>query len=533
LSGQHPRKVKLSALVFGAAMLLLGGGVAAQDANPLWQRAEGARNRPFMAPAAGVGTAALGIRGTTGVEPALGAQAPHAADGAQAGQAGEPRLLRLAAQRRSARRFRQITAQPVQGTFRATTVSPNTIRDVQPIFGPDLGLLPPPRPRLRKRLVETDPYAPVGYRVGNVRLFPSIEQAVGYDSNPNRSSEDKKASVLLRTEGELRVQSDWSRHELTGLLRGAYNEYPSNKSATRPEGSGRLNLRLDASRDTQIDLETRYFIDTQRPGSPEFNATVRERPLVASVGASAGVTERFNHLSLGLRGSIDRTGYEDARLTSGTILDQSDRDRTQYETRLRAGYELKPGLVPFVEGILDTRIYDRRFDFSGFQRSSEGFGGRAGSTFEIARSLTGEASAGYMVRSYEDRRLKDLQGPLLDGALIWSATPLTTVRLRAGTQIAETTIEGSSGALASRATLEVQHDLRRNLSLIGSATFSQSDYRGIDLREDGFAGSVKLDYRLTRSVALRASFTHERLKSTDPSDDYTANVYLVGLRFQP
>jgi hypothetical protein len=34
-------------------------------------------------------------------------------------------------------------------------------------------------------------------------------------------------------------------------------------------------------------------------------------------------------------------------------------------------------------------------------------------------------------------------------------------------------------------------------------------------------------------VVLRASFTHERLKSTSPGADYTANTYLVGLRFQP
>jgi hypothetical protein len=34
-------------------------------------------------------------------------------------------------------------------------------------------------------------------------------------------------------------------------------------------------------------------------------------------------------------------------------------------------------------------------------------------------------------------------------------------------------------------------------------------------------------------VVLRASFTHERLKSTDHSSDYSANTYLVGLRFQP
>ena len=79
----------------------------------------------------------------------------------------------------------------------------------------------------------------------------------------------------------------------------------------------------------------------------------------------------------------------------------------------------------------------------------------------------------------------------------------------------------------------MQPDLRRNISLIGSATVTERDYRGIQLQEEGFAGSVRLDYRLTRSVALRASFTHERLKSSDPGSDYTANVYLVGLRFQP
>ena len=60
----------------------------------------------------------------------------------------------------------------------------------------------------------------------------------GYDSNPNRIAGDRKSSALLRTEGELRLQSDWSRHELSGLLRGAYNEYPTVKSADRPEGAG-------------------------------------------------------------------------------------------------------------------------------------------------------------------------------------------------------------------------------------------------------------------------------------------------------
>jgi hypothetical protein len=320
---------------------------------------------------------------------------------------------------------------------------------------------------------------------------------------------------------------------LTGLLRGAYSEYPKLKSASRPEALGRLNLRLDATRDTQIELETRYILDTQRPGSPELNADVGERPLVQSGGASLGVTQRYNRLLVGLRGNVDRTVYEDVLLAGGGILDQSDRDRTQYEARLRTGYELKPGLVPFVEAIADRREFDRRIDDAGFQRSSDGLGARVGSTFEITRTITGEASAGIATRNYDDPRLKELRGPLVDGALIWSATPLTTVRLRGNTEIGDTTVENSSGVVFSRATLEVQHDLRRNLSLIGAVTLTQSDYDGIRLREEGFAGSVRLEYKLTRSVVLKASFTHERLNSTEPGSDYTANVYLVGLRFQP
>jgi hypothetical protein len=508
LPGQRPRQVsKLSApaLALGAATLVLGAGVTAQEAI-------GLRTRPAV-------TATSLLRPSGPAEGAAPASGGSAAEGAA--------VLRRAAA--PIRRDRQPTSRPVQSRFQSATLSPDVARAVRPLAGPQPPLLP-----LRRRTLEPDPYAPVGYRVGNVGVFPAVEQSAGYDSNPNRFSGAKKGSALLRTEGELRLQSDWSRHELSGLLRGAYNEYPSVKSADRPEGSGRLNLRLNATRDLRIDLETRGALDSLRPGSPELNAvTVRDRPLVGSVGASAGVTQRLGRVSLGLRGGVDRTIFEDARLTDGSILDQSDRDRTQYEARLRAGYELKPGWVPFVEGIADTRRYDRRVDDSGVRRNSDGRGACAGSTFEITPILTGEASAGLVTRDYEDNRLGELRGPIAEGALIWAPTPLTTVRLRGGSEIGETSVADANGVLFSRATLEVQHDLRRNLSLIGAVTVSEADYSGVSLREEGLAGSVKLDYRLTRSIALRASFTHERLKSTEPGSDYTANTYLVGLRFQP
>ncbi|HVL73307.1 MAG TPA: outer membrane beta-barrel protein [Beijerinckiaceae bacterium] len=423
------------------------------------------------------------------------------------------------------------TARPVRPPLRAIPERPFRGQ----VRAPVAALAEPAEPLVvprRRRPVEEDPYAPLGLRLGTLVVVPGVEQSVGWDSNPNRVAAPARGSRVYRTDADLLFRSDWSTHEFTAFLRGGYSFYPDVKGADRPDAEGRVALRLDATRDTRIDLDGRFRLDTERPGSPELGVDASERPLIVTGGASAGVTHRFNRLSVGLRGSIDRNVYESARLTDGSILDQSDRDRTQYGARLRAAYELTPGVSPFVEALADTRVHDERIDRSGFRRDSDGFGARVGSTFEITRTLTGEASAGFQRRRYEDPRLRDITGPVAEAALVWSATPLTTVRLRGQSLIEDTTIPNASGALARTAALEVQHDLRRNLSVTLAASYTDRDYRGVFLKEEVKAGSVRLDYRLTRSLALRASFTHERLKSSTPGSDYTANVFLIGLRLQ-
>lgn len=389
---------------------------------------------------------------------------------------------------------------------------------------------PPP---IRRRRADEDPYAPLGLRLGGVTLFPSIEQNVGYDSNPNRAAgATAKGSTLLRTDVEARLQSDWSVHALTGRLRGSYLLYPSIDGADRPELDGTLTYRHDINRELQGELELRGRLDTQRPGSPELNVAVRDRPITASVGATVGATQRFNRFSIGLRGSVDRYAFQDASLTNGATLSQSDRDLNQFGVRLRAGYEVSPGLTPFVEALLDTRQYDESVDRFGFRRDSAGAGARVGSTFEITRKLTGEASVGYLTRRYDDARLGDLRGAIADAALIWSVSPITNVRVNLATTLDETSLVGSSGAITRRAGIELTHDFQRHLALTANLTGQRSDYRGVALTEDTVTAGLRLDYKLTRTVVVRASYAHERLTSSTPGADYTANVYLLGLRLQ-
>jgi hypothetical protein len=193
---------------------------------------------------------------------------------------------------------------------------------------------------------------------------------------------------------------------------------------------------------------------------------------------------------------------------------------------------LTPGIKPFLEATFDTRQRDNRVDVAGFLRDSTGVAVRGGSTFEITRTLTGEVSAGYLSRRYEDARLVNLNGPTIDAALIWLASPLTTVTFRAATTANETTIANASGSISRRGSVEINHALLRNFNLGAVASLQNNAYRGVSLNENIYSATLRADYNLTRSVVVRASFTHERLKSSLPGADFTANVFLLGLRLQ-
>ena len=421
---------------------------------------------------------------------------------------------------------------PAQQNFRSLERPVNTAVAAP---GPDdivhQGLAPPAPPR-RPRPSVTDPYAPLGLRVGTLLVNPSLDVQTGYDSNPERRSGAKKGSTFARTEAGLTARSDWSNHELSADIRGGYSRYFARPEANRPDGTGRIGLRLDATRDTAFDFELRGRLDSQTPGSANLTGRAEGRPLTYQYGGSAGMTQRFNRLALSARASIDRSTFDDASLGNGQSLSQKDRNVTQYGLRLRTGYEVTPGIIPFAEALLDTRRYDLRTDTSGFQRDSNGLQVRGGTSFEITRTLTGEVAAGYGLRRYEDQRLRDIRGPVVEGALAWSASPLTTVRLRGVTEFEETTQAGSSGSVTRRISAELSHAFLRNLVFNAGASFGRADFNGITRKDDTLRANLGMDYSVTRNLVLRGSYTHERTTSTAPGNNVSANVWLFGVRGQ-
>ena len=67
-------------------------------------------------------------------------------------------------------------------------------------------------------------------------------------------------SALLVVAPELRLQSDWTRHALTAVIRGSYNDYRD--LADRPTLNATVGGRIDVSRDSRVDLEGRSVVGT-------------------------------------------------------------------------------------------------------------------------------------------------------------------------------------------------------------------------------------------------------------------------------
>jgi hypothetical protein len=420
-------------------------------------------------------------------------------------------------------------SQPQASAIHPATAAARAGASVPP---PLLGGFDTPPPR-RRPPPELDPFEPLGVRAGSFLLRPAIEFTGGYDTDPARTT-NGRGSALLIVAPELQARSEWQRHALNADIRGSYTAYERSftPDLDRPFLESKITGRIDVTRDSRIDLENRFRITTDNPGSPNLQAGLAKLPINTTVGGTVGVAQRFNRLELAVKGSVDRTVYQDSTLTDGTTTSNADRDFNQYAGVLRGSYELTPGVRPFVEAGRDSRIHDLAIDRTGAQRDSDGTTARIGTTYELTRLLTGEASVGYLVRTYKDPTLPDLRGLIYDASLIWTATVLTKVTLTARSTAEETTLAGVSGTLRRDVGLQVDHAFRRWLLGTLKFGFGADAYVGSTREDDRYTASAALTYKATREVQIKGEFRRDWLKSTATGVDYTANIFLLGLRLQ-
>lgn len=374
-------------------------------------------------------------------------------------------------------------------------------------------------------------YDPLGIRARSFFLFPSITVEGGYDDNVFTDDNDEQDDFFTTITPELDLRSNWSRHQLGLNVGGELRRYLDEDSQDYDDVFADLTGRLDITRDDALQgilAARRLHEDSSSPDSVEGD----DIDVTEYAEYVTGLTYRHDFARLYTQVGADLT-RQDFQDHNG--INEDDRDRNQYRGRVRVGLEVSPRIGTFIEGIADARRYDEEPNDQGTDRNSEGYAGRVGVDVDITSILFGELAIGYGHRSYSDSDLDSFGGLNADGAITWNVTDLTSLVFTGEADARETTVtvdgEDASANLRYRAGVDVWHELLRNVLLNGGVAYVRDDFEGTSRTDNTIEALAGVTYLLNRRLSLDGTYEFDT-RDSDEDDDYTRNIFRIGLTAQ-
>lgn len=365
-------------------------------------------------------------------------------------------------------------------------------------------------------------FDPLGIRAGGFLIYPSLQVGGEYDSNVFATEKKAEDDFGLLLRPRLNAISQWSRHSLNVSLFGDFGIYEEFDENNYQDFGASINGRLDITRDNELFAELALQRRHEGRESPE---SVGSQDLVTYFDGLArlGYRHDFNLVYVVVSGAVNRLDFQEED------FNEDRRDLVDLTGDLRIGYKVSPRFNVFVQGDYTVVRYDKTPDNAGFDRDSTGFGVSVGSDIDITGILFGEVRLGYISRKYDDGDLDDVNGPGGQARLTWNVTGLTSLIFEASGGIVETTQNGASANLQSDVSAEVQHELLRNLILLGRLRFTRDDFQGIDRTDHTYRARVGARYLLNRNLSVDGGYEFATRDSDVNGADYDRHLVRIGL----
>jgi hypothetical protein len=386
-----------------------------------------------------------------------------------------------------------------------------------PAVTPSLTITPEDEQAPRKTFRQvTDPYAVQGVKLGGLTLYPSLEAGTLYTSNVAKASTDAHSDIGLRLRPSLRFESDWVRHSWTGTASGDFIDYLSNGKLNSRQVDANSKFRLDIRHTTRAEFEASYVLAQTGAENSEVPDTAIGNRTDHTLRASAAIIHDFGALEGRAKLGIERQIYEDVALSGGGTL--------------RLSYTDLPTLKPFAEFTYEPRFHDEKLDRNGLRRDSQGLAASVGVTLDRGPIWSGEAALVYALRDYEDSALTTIDAFGVDGNLTWRPTDLTSVLMTAATTLNESSSATSSGTKTWSGRIDVTHELRENLKLLGGLGLALDKVSsGTDKT---LTSNLSVEWQLDLNLAWTAGYDGTWFWAASSSDNYDDQRLMTGIVFR-
>jgi hypothetical protein len=372
-------------------------------------------------------------------------------------------------------------------------------------------------------------YDAPGLPLGGWRLYPSLTvQAIAEDNI--FAQPDGVSDAILRLKPAATLQSNWARHSLTLSGQAVIDRHAQRSSENIEDLDLGAKAVIDLGATTKLRAGAGYFDGHQSRQSQDISAQTL-RPIRYTIfNQAAAIDQDLGRLRLSADATHARRNYHDGILADGSVYEQDTVDSDAWRFGLRATFAPTPSVGLFVRAIADIRDFRIGTSITP-KRDSRGFQLLGGVEFEPAALIRGSIGVGYIQQRFKSPVYGDLSGLAVNAKVEYFPTQLTTFTLRADRQVRDSGIPGSGGYLSTTTSIEVDHELLRQLILSGSLGLQRDRFDNLDRRDRRVSTSARATYRANRHLDLELRYDRidQSSRGVDRYRFFTDNRLMLGV----
>jgi hypothetical protein len=360
-------------------------------------------------------------------------------------------------------------------------------------------------------------------------INPYLGFSETYTDNVFFSEHDTKDDFISTINGGVRASDSLENLSLLLDVGADGFIYAKNTDETNWQGHFSLNGRYDIEPGFALIGQIQALRLVQARDEPDVINGI-EPTVYYDILSSVGLTKNQGRFNMSGSVSYERLQYEDTKGANGVTIDQQQNNQNVYGFDTRVGYNYVGNQDVFVRVRTNFREFAESTSSGGLDRSSKGYIFTFGSSFDLGGLITGEASLGVEQQFFNASQFGTVTNPIANVHLLWNPTGLTSVIGNATYDFVPTLSGSSPGYWRSFGTIEVDHELRRNVVLIGEADFIHRDFVESEGFSNAFGLSAGARYLIDNGLNLDARYRFRKQSGNGSNSDYTNNTVFVQLR---
>ena len=352
-------------------------------------------------------------------------------------------------------------------------------------------------------------YDEMGLTLGSVKLFPSLEAGVSYDSNIYAEKTGKKDDAIFTIIPEVNARYQSSALTLTGRANASIRRFAS---VTRENSVGAV---AETKAVWEPSLANRFIVGggwnrlIENRGDPEARQLTTKGPRRTDLlFGNLEYRRESGKLMFDAKGAVNRYNV--------LARSESDRDFTAYLGQMVLGYRLNGSTFATVTGFVSRRDARLAVDSAGINRDATTYGGRVGVQIDPGGLIEGTAGVGVFRLDPSDSALPGRTGVSVEASLTYRPARRTAIIAEAFRGDVATFRIGALSRTDTRFGVSVQQEIRHNLFGQLGGSWREARFYGSGIHERTAVAQGGVELLISRAMAVSANASYAKRTSNDP-----------------